>query len=182
MTRRLFGLCQDFVHLVTSVSRSCASMRFVHFVYSVGLLYVQCTPCICAFIDCKCKGLLFLMLCRLQMQRPELLDDLLLLQMQELLKDNALCAANKKDKEWRKNDVEVERSATYKLLLAIHVLMAFVCHQLSKRLPLEIDFGWFLGVDKFFFSMIFRARKDFQLYVDIKISEECRTFPVICQS
>ena len=99
MTRRLFGLCQDFVHLVTSVSRSCASMRFVHFVYSVGLLYVQCTPCICAFIDCKCKGLLFLMLCRLQMQRPELLDDLLPLQMQELLKDNALCAANRKDKE-----------------------------------------------------------------------------------
>ena len=64
MTRRLFGLCQDFVHLVTSVSRFCAFMRFVHFVYSVGLLYVQlqCSPCICA-LDCKCKDPSFLMLC-----------------------------------------------------------------------------------------------------------------------
>ena len=62
MTRRLFGLCQDFVHLVTSLSMSCAFMRFVHFVYSVGLLFVQCTPCICA-LDCKCKDRSFLMLC-----------------------------------------------------------------------------------------------------------------------
>ena len=62
MTRRLFGLCQDFVHLVTSVSRFCAFMRFVHFVYSVGLLYVLCTPCICA-LDCKCKDPSFLMIC-----------------------------------------------------------------------------------------------------------------------
>ena len=87
--------------------------------------------------------------------------------MQELLKDSALCAANRKDREWRKNGRQVERSATYKLLFAIHLLMAFVCHQLSKSLPFEIDF---FGVDKFFFSMIFQSLWRFSIvcrYQDI---------------
>ena len=56
------------------------------------------------------------------------------------------------------------------MLCAIHLLMAFVCHQLSKSLPFEIDFGWFLGVDKFFFSMIFQSLWRFSIvcrYQDI---------------
>ena len=137
MTRRLFGLCQDFVHLVTSVSRFCALMRFVHFVYSVGLLYVQCSPSICA-LDCKCKDLCFLMICFRFKCRS----------FSRIMR----CA--RQIERIKNEERQVERGATYKLLFAIHLLMAFVCNQLTKSLPFEIDF---LGVDRFFFSMIFQS-------------------------